>query len=106
MVGWDYPPMQWVKLHTDGSLRIQSGNAAAGGIIRFDNGNLDSGFTCNIGICTMLVSESRGVIHGLREANQCADFLANLGFSYPPMKMNNLLLQDKLGVSFARTCFM
>lgn len=46
-VGWDPPPIGWVKINSDGFVNL--GNAACGGLLPNTNGIFMVGFACNLG---------------------------------------------------------
>jgi len=54
-----------VKLNTDGSVRGNPGMAAAGGLLRDEQGRWLSGFMVNIGQSTNTVAELWGLLSGL-----------------------------------------
>lgn len=64
-VSWLPPPPGCVKLNTDGS-RLDTGYAAAGGLLRDHLGTWISGFVVNIGITSSYNAELWGLLHGLR----------------------------------------
>ncbi|CAN1189728.1 hypothetical protein LINPERHAP2_LOCUS40075 [Linum perenne] len=56
--------------------------AAAGGLIRSNDGRCLLAFCTNLGKCSIMRAELRGVIAGLQEGNFAADYLANLGHAH------------------------
>ncbi|CAN1840954.1 Putative ribonuclease H protein At1g65750 [Linum perenne] len=67
-IAWVPGDEGFVNLNTDGSVRTNSGKAAAGGLIRNSQGNWSTAFTVNLGVCSITRAEIRGVIEGLRLA--------------------------------------
>ncbi|CAN1130171.1 Putative ribonuclease H protein At1g65750, partial [Linum perenne] len=61
-------PTDWTVLNTNGFVLAQTGNAAAGGLIRNNEGACAGAFYTNIGRCTITHSELRGVTTGLKMA--------------------------------------
>lgn len=57
-VKWRKPQADWAKLNTDGSRNQVDGTARCGGIIRNENGDWVSGFSCRIGICPSANAEA------------------------------------------------
>ncbi|CAN1256296.1 Putative ribonuclease H protein At1g65750 [Linum perenne] len=78
MIGWRPADEGWFTLNSDGSLYLQNNRAAAGGIIRDCGGNYVSSYAINLGSCSIMRAEIRGILHIYREANNAADYLANL----------------------------
>ena len=66
-IGWTPPPCSWVKINTDGSV-LNNSNAACGGLIRDHHGGFLSGFSANLGMCTITFAELWGMYLGLKEA--------------------------------------
>lgn len=66
-VSWIRPSPGYVKLNVDGSLRGESGYAAAGGVVRDENGLWLQGFTCKLGRCSVIITELRALYHGLMQ---------------------------------------
>ncbi|CAN1743095.1 Putative ribonuclease H protein At1g65750 [Linum perenne] len=67
-VSWKAGPHGWFTLSSDGSLQGQQGRAAAGGILRDNNGNCILAYTMNLGICSITRAEIRGALEGVRRA--------------------------------------
>ncbi|CAN1191879.1 Putative ribonuclease H protein At1g65750 [Linum perenne] len=65
---WEPGPSNWMTLNSDGSVIQPSGKAAAGGLIRNEAGHCVAAYTMNIGICSVIRAELRGVIYGLNKA--------------------------------------
>ncbi|CAN1180885.1 hypothetical protein LINPERHAP2_LOCUS35024 [Linum perenne] len=85
--------------------------AAAGGLIRTNDGRGLLAYCVNLGKCSIMRAELRGVIEGLREGNVAADFLANLGHKYPhglhlislpDCNLSYFLRRDCMGISEPR----
>ncbi|CAN1189870.1 Putative ribonuclease H protein At1g65750, partial [Linum perenne] len=55
-------------LNSDGSLYTHNNRAAAGGLIRDCRGNFISSFTINLGTCSIMRAELRGIIEGMNLA--------------------------------------
>ncbi|CAN1191881.1 Putative ribonuclease H protein At1g65750, partial [Linum perenne] len=67
-IAWEPGPSNWMTLNSDGSVIQPSGKAAAGGLIRNEAGHCVAAYTMNIGICSVIRAELRGVIYGLNKA--------------------------------------
>ncbi|CAN1162504.1 Putative ribonuclease H protein At1g65750 [Linum perenne] len=80
-VAWQASPAGWVTVNSDGSVLIGQSKAAAGGLLRDEDGRCIEAFACNLGKCSITRAEIRGALEGIREANKAADYLANLGHS-------------------------
>jgi len=52
VVGWKYPPQDWMKLNVDGYSKCNPGLTATGGLIRDCMGSWIRGFAINTGVCT------------------------------------------------------
>ncbi|CAN1776256.1 Putative ribonuclease H protein At1g65750 [Linum perenne] len=112
LIGWRPADEGWFTLNSDGSLYLQNNRAAAGGLIRDCGGNYVSSYAINLGSCSIMRAELRGIIHVYREANNAADYLANLGhslvlgshvFQSPDNTLLYWLRYDLIGVSTPRT---
>ncbi|CAL1375198.1 unnamed protein product [Linum trigynum] len=66
LVGWRAPPAGWMNLNSDGS--VVAGNAAAGGVIRDQDGRFIMAFSRNLGGGTVTRAELAGVVYGLHTA--------------------------------------
>lgn len=64
-VRWVPPPLNWVKLNTDGAAKSNPGISASGGVIRDFNGSWILGFYRNIGFSNSLVAELVALKDGL-----------------------------------------
>ncbi|CAN1249087.1 Putative ribonuclease H protein At1g65750 [Linum perenne] len=82
-ISWEPAPPEWVTLNSDGSVLSESGQAAAGGLIRNSQGRCLAAFSMNLGKCSITRAELRGAVSGLQESNHAADYLANVGHSCP-----------------------
>ena len=64
-IGWSPPPQLWYKVNSHGSVMVDRGTAACGGIIR----NHDSGFvgawSANLGVCPNNSAKIWGAFWGL-----------------------------------------
>ncbi|CAN1148505.1 Putative ribonuclease H protein At1g65750, partial [Linum perenne] len=67
-IAWDPGPTDAVTINTDGSFNPASKKAAAGGIIRRQDGRGLVAFAMNLGCCTITRAEIRGAISGLELA--------------------------------------
>ncbi|CAN1156116.1 Putative ribonuclease H protein At1g65750 [Linum perenne] len=65
-IGWDPGPAGWFTINTDGAVEQRSGRAAAGGLIRNEQGHCIAAFSMNIGKCSITRAELRGAISGLK----------------------------------------
>ncbi|XP_073051225.1 uncharacterized protein [Primulina eburnea] len=68
MVRWTPPPPGWKSLNVDGSCNHKSHKAGGGGILRDELGDWISGFTHNIGWCSVEEAELWAVRKGLELA--------------------------------------
>ncbi|CAN1756352.1 hypothetical protein LINPERHAP1_LOCUS6110 [Linum perenne] len=55
-----------VLLELDGSLYVNRSRAAAGGVIQDDNGRFIIAFAVNLGTCSIMRAELRGIIEGMK----------------------------------------
>ncbi|CAN1180887.1 Putative ribonuclease H protein At1g65750 [Linum perenne] len=67
-VAWEPGEAGWVVLNTDGSVIPGNSMAAAGGLIRTNDGRGLLAYCVNLGKCSIMRAELRGVIEGLRLA--------------------------------------
>ncbi|CAN1189723.1 Putative ribonuclease H protein At1g65750 [Linum perenne] len=67
-VAWEPGEAGWVVLNTDGSVFPGNSMAAAGGLIRSNDGRCLLAFCTNLGKCSIMRAELRGVIAGLQLA--------------------------------------
>ena len=65
LVRWTAPPEGWMKMNTDGASHGNPGPAAAGGVMRNDEGEWCGGFVVIIGRCGAPLAELWGVYYGL-----------------------------------------
>ncbi|CAN1120779.1 Putative ribonuclease H protein At1g65750 [Linum perenne] len=65
LIGWRLGGEGWFTLNTDGSLRPSSCSAAAGGLIREDQGRFVVGFASKLGSCSVVRAEIKGIIEGM-----------------------------------------
>ncbi|CAI9097378.1 OLC1v1033781C1 [Oldenlandia corymbosa var. corymbosa] len=65
MLSWKPPPMDWLKLNSDGEINGDTGMASAGGVIRDSNGIWKGGFLMNIGFYSVIGAELWGLFQGL-----------------------------------------
>ena len=71
LIGWNLLRLGFYMLSYDGALQRQTRQAAAGGVIRDDNGNWVSGVAVNLGHCSVVMAEAWGVWYVLRLAWDC-----------------------------------
>ncbi|CAA7024106.1 unnamed protein product [Microthlaspi erraticum] len=108
MIGWQGPPVGWLRLNTDGASHGNPGAASAGGVIKDGDGRwipqleleVDSEMVAGflqrgishshslaflVRLCHGFLSKDWTVriVHVFREGNRLADGLANLAFSLP-----------------------
>ncbi|CAN1142651.1 Putative ribonuclease H protein At1g65750 [Linum perenne] len=67
-IAWDPGEEDWVVLNTDGSVLADRSKAAAGGLIRNADGRCLYAFSINLGRCSIMRAELRGLIEGLKRA--------------------------------------
>ncbi|CAN1832077.1 Putative ribonuclease H protein At1g65750 [Linum perenne] len=67
-ISWEPAPPEWVTLNSDGSVLSESGQAAAGGLIRNSQGRCLAAFSMNLGNCSITRAELRGAVSGLQLA--------------------------------------
>ncbi|CAN1182797.1 Putative ribonuclease H protein At1g65750, partial [Linum perenne] len=67
-ISWEPAPPEWVSLNSDGSVLSETGQAAAGGLIRDHQGRCLAAFTMNLGKCSITRAELRGAVSGLQLA--------------------------------------
>ncbi|CAN1148227.1 Putative ribonuclease H protein At1g65750 [Linum perenne] len=67
-IAWVAGPAGWITLNSDGSVQGQKGKAAAGGLLRDNNGNCVLAYTMNLGTCSITRAEIRGALDGIRRA--------------------------------------
>ncbi|CAN1729404.1 Putative ribonuclease H protein At1g65750 [Linum perenne] len=58
----------WTVVNSDGSVRGDRGQAAAGGILRDCQGQCIQAFSINLGVCSITRAEIRGALEGIRRA--------------------------------------
>ncbi|CAN1847923.1 Putative ribonuclease H protein At1g65750 [Linum perenne] len=68
LIGWRPADEGWCSLNSDGSLYSSNNRAAAGGLIRDHEGRLLAAFAANLGSCSIMRAELRGIIEGMRLA--------------------------------------
>ncbi|CAN1808121.1 Putative ribonuclease H protein At1g65750, partial [Linum perenne] len=67
-IGWRPADEGWFTLNSDGSLHLQNNRAAAGGLVRDSGGNLITSYVINLGSCSIMRAELRGIIEGMKIA--------------------------------------
>ncbi|CAN1162503.1 Putative ribonuclease H protein At1g65750 [Linum perenne] len=67
-VAWQASPAGWVTVNSDGSVLIGQSKAAAGGLLRDEDGRCIEAFACNLGKCSITRAEIRGALEGIRLA--------------------------------------
>ncbi|CAN1766325.1 Putative ribonuclease H protein At1g65750, partial [Linum perenne] len=68
LIGWRPADQGWFTLNSDGSLYSHGNRAAAGGLIRDCEGKLVTAFAINLGSCSIMRAEIRGIVEGMRLA--------------------------------------
>ncbi|CAN1771045.1 Putative ribonuclease H protein At1g65750 [Linum perenne] len=68
LIGWRPAEEGWYSLNSDGSLYKNPTSSAAGGIIRDDNGKFIAAFSANLGVCSIMRSELRAIVEGMKLA--------------------------------------
>ncbi|CAI0381292.1 unnamed protein product [Linum tenue] len=56
-ISWKSPPPEWVTLNSDGSVLPDTGQAAAGGLIRDHTGRCIAAYARNLGFCSITQAE-------------------------------------------------
>ncbi|XP_050222138.1 uncharacterized protein LOC126672232 [Mercurialis annua] len=88
-IGWSCPPMNWVKINTDGAFDQRTGIAKAGGLVRNAMGNWLGSFSMTIGYDSVLGAEFKGAYHGLLLA-------WNLGCRRVILEVDNKMVVEKV----------
>ncbi|CAN1121361.1 Putative ribonuclease H protein At1g65750, partial [Linum perenne] len=65
LIGWRPAVEGWCSLNSDGSLYSRSNRAVTGGLIRDHEGRLIASFASNLGSCSIMRAELRGIIDGM-----------------------------------------
>ncbi|CAN1228034.1 Putative ribonuclease H protein At1g65750, partial [Linum perenne] len=65
LIGWRLGDEGWFTLNSDGSLHTNLSLAAAGGLIRDDQGRFVVGFVTKLGSCSVVRAEMRGIVEGM-----------------------------------------
>ncbi|CAN1778615.1 Putative ribonuclease H protein At1g65750 [Linum perenne] len=68
LIGWRSTSEGWFTLKYDGSLYAQDCRAAAGGLVRDCEGRLVVSYAANLGSCSIMRADLRGIIDGMRLA--------------------------------------
>ncbi|CAN1744334.1 Putative ribonuclease H protein At1g65750, partial [Linum perenne] len=68
LIGWRPAEEGCFSLNSDGSLFRNPSRAAAGGVIRDENGRFVTAFSANIGACSIMRAELRGIVEGTKLA--------------------------------------
>ncbi|CAN1139915.1 Putative ribonuclease H protein At1g65750 [Linum perenne] len=68
LIGWWPAGEGWFSLNSDGSAGSNSNRAAAGGVICDEDGRLISAFAANLGTCSIMRAELRGIVEGMKLA--------------------------------------
>ncbi|CAN1790174.1 Putative ribonuclease H protein At1g65750 [Linum perenne] len=66
LIGWRPGGEGWFTLNSDGSLYSHNNRAAAGGLIRDCEGKFISSYAVNLGTCSIMRAELRGIIEGMQ----------------------------------------
>ncbi|CAN1125267.1 Putative ribonuclease H protein At1g65750 [Linum perenne] len=64
-VAWQAGPAGWVTVNSDGSVLNGQSKAAAGGLLRDEDGRCVEAFACNLGKCSITRAEIRGALEGI-----------------------------------------
>jgi ribonuclease HI len=71
---WELPPIGWVKLNCDGSVKLENGSAGAGMVLRDENGHIIFSACRQLLNCSdPLEAEAMACEEGLRLAMQRSD---------------------------------
>ncbi|XP_060197735.1 uncharacterized protein LOC132626759 isoform X2 [Lycium barbarum] len=65
IVRWIRPPLNWIKLNTDGSHNCED-DIGAGGIVRDSNGNLIMAFAKSLGKGSSNLAEAKAALYGMK----------------------------------------
>ncbi|CAN1164628.1 Putative ribonuclease H protein At1g65750, partial [Linum perenne] len=68
LIGWRPVGGGWFSLNSNGSLYTNSNRAAAGGVIRDEDGRFTTAFAANLGTCSIIRAELRGIVEGMKLA--------------------------------------
>ncbi|CAN1142156.1 Putative ribonuclease H protein At1g65750 [Linum perenne] len=68
LIGWRPAEEGWFSLDSDGSLVHNPISAAAGGIIRDSDGRFVGAYAANLGVCSIMRAELRGIVEGMKLA--------------------------------------
>ncbi|CAI0374065.1 unnamed protein product [Linum tenue] len=68
LISWKRPPSGWASLNTDGSVLLSQNKAAAGGVIRREDGRMLRAFSVNLGGGSITHAELAGIDQGMRLA--------------------------------------
>ncbi|CAN0892083.1 Putative ribonuclease H protein At1g65750, partial [Linum grandiflorum] len=67
-IRWTPPLTGWHCINTDGSFLLATGRAAAGGVLRNFQCEVQKAFSINLGVSSITRAELRGAIHGMKMA--------------------------------------
>ncbi|RYR67783.1 hypothetical protein Ahy_A03g014215 [Arachis hypogaea] len=68
LIRWYPSNERFVKINVDGSFFNQTWNGICGGVVRNHLGRFITGFSCNLGGCSIMQAELWGIIKGLQFA--------------------------------------
>ncbi|CAN1343203.1 Putative ribonuclease H protein At1g65750 [Linum perenne] len=68
LIGWRPAEEGWFSLNSEGSLVHNPNSAAAGGIIRDSDGRFVGAYAANLGVCSIMRAEIRGIVEGMKWA--------------------------------------
>ncbi|KAI4313574.1 hypothetical protein L6164_026539 [Bauhinia variegata] len=68
IIGWQFPPIRWVKCNVDGSCRRLEHAAGCGGVYRDAQGKWVNCFARKLGYCSSMKAEILAIYTGLAEA--------------------------------------
>ncbi|CAL1353889.1 unnamed protein product [Linum trigynum] len=102
-ISWKPPPPEWVTLNSDGSVLHDTGQAAAGGLLRDHTRRCLAAFACNLGYCSITQAELRGAVEGLQLA-------WTLGYRRVRVELDSccaiLLLEKRTGDTYHHTALV
>ncbi|CAN1823008.1 Putative ribonuclease H protein At1g65750 [Linum perenne] len=67
-ISWEPGPIDWATVNVDGSVLRSPARAAAGGVVRSEDGRAIGAFVANLGCCSVTRAELHGAVLGLELA--------------------------------------
>ncbi|CAN1168555.1 hypothetical protein LINPERHAP2_LOCUS27880 [Linum perenne] len=64
-ISWEPAPPEWFTLNSDGSVLLETWQAAVGGLLRDHFGRCLAAFTVKLGNCFITRAELKGVVSGM-----------------------------------------